>query len=271
MRCASYCTAGGYKLAAMADFFKAKPHVTQLYRNVLHLTKKDQPWDVFLFNNGCFIAWGLRKVQEEQLINQLRAFSADPFPLAEIESDRFIYKIGSETKIRPHQRLNADVITMNAEEVSNVQLKLAISYGLAQSVKLQSYEASIEKTVKNNQSIPVELAKTGKIALSRKLISKRIGEIFLERSSVNLTGEYFDVPEYFWQYSNMEAYYVMTEQFLDIPKRVAALNHKLDVLHETFDMLNNQLQHRHSSMLEFIIILLIFIEIVLSIFHINLF
>ena len=267
MRCASYCTAGSYKLTGITDFFKSGQYVTKLYRNVLHLTKKGEAWDVFLFTNGCLVTWGLRQVQEQQLLAQIKQFSTEP--LDEIEADRFIYKITNETKIRPHQRLNADVITINEEEMDNVQLKLAISYGLAQSVKLQSYEDSIEKTINNNQHIPIELAKTGKIALSRKLISKRIGVIFLERSSVNLTGVYFDVPEYFWQYSNLEAYYIMTEQFLDIPKRVAALNHKLDVLHELFDMLNNQLQHRHSSMLEFIIILLIFIEIILSIFHVS--
>ena len=56
----------------------------------------------------------------------------------------------------------------------------------------------------------------------------------------------------------------MTEKFLDIPKRVAALNHKLDVAHEILEMLNSQLQHRYSSILEFIIISLIFIEIVLQ-------
>ncbi len=268
MRCASYCTAGSYKLAALTDFLKRKQYIIHRYRNVLHITKKNQSWDVFLFNNGCLITWGLRNLQEQQFLDYLKTFSTEP--LEDIEADRFIFKIGQETKIRPHQRLNADVITIHTDEIDNVQVKLAISYGLAQSVKLQAYETSIEKTVAAHAHIPKELAKTGKISLSRKAISKRIGEIFLERSSVNLTGEYFDVPEYFWQYSNSEAYYIMTEQFLDIPKRVAALNHKLDVLHEIFDMLNNQLQHRHSSMLEFVIILLIFIEIVLSVFHVTL-
>ena len=266
MRCASCCTAGAYKLTSIADYFKAEDHITKLYRNVLHITKKGYQWDAFLFANGCFVAWGMRKQQEQELLQKIKVFSIDL--LEEIETDRFIFKVAKETKIRPHQRLNADVITIDEEEMDNVQVKLAVSYGLAQSVKLQSYETSIEKTVKNNQHVPVELARTGQISLSRKSISKRIGEIFLERSSVNLTGEYFDVPEYFWQYSNSEAYYIMTEQFLDIPKRVAALNHKLDVLHEIFDVLNNQLQHSHSSKLEFIIILLIFIEIILSILHI---
>lgn len=267
MRCASYCMAGSFKLTAIIEFFKNRHYLAKLYRNVLHLYKKVGDCHVFLFASGCVVAWGLRKSEEQQLLNDLKPFAVDL--LDKIESDLFIYKIGKETIMRPHQRLNAEIIVLNEEEIDNVQLKLAISYGLAQSVKLQAYETSIEKTINNNQHIPVELAKTGRIGLSRRLISQRIGEIFLERSSVNLTGEYFAVPKYFWQYSNLETYYVMAEQFLDIPKRVAALNHKLDVLHEVFDMLNNQLQHRHSSILEFIIILLIFSEIIINVFHVQ--
>jgi len=261
----SFCTAGSYKLNGIADFFKSKQYTVKLYRNVLHVTKSNRPQDLFFFYNGCFVAWGLTGRQEQQIIEQIKDFSQDP--LEKVESDRFVCQLGQETTLMPHERLNVDIITIEAEEADNIQIKLAISYGLTQSVKLESYEESIQRTIAINSFIPNELAKKGRISLSRRAISKRLGEIFLERSSVNLKSDYFDVPEYFWRYSNLENYYIMTEKFLDIPKRVAALNHKLDVLHEIFDMLNNQLQHRYSSMLETVIILLIFIEIVLNLFH----
>jgi uncharacterized Rmd1/YagE family protein len=59
----------------------------------------------------------------------------------------------------------------------------------------------------------------------------------------------------------------MTKKFLDIPSRVMALNQKLDVLQELLSILSTQLQHRHSSMLEIIIIVLILIEITISLLH----
>jgi uncharacterized Rmd1/YagE family protein len=265
MRCTSFCTAGGYKLAAITDFFKAKRYVVTAYRNVLHVTKPNNALDLFFFSNGCLVSWGVGKKREQKLLEQIKLFSIDP--LDKIEVDRFIYQLGTDTKISSHPRFKADIITIALEEEKSVPLKLAISYGLVQSVKLEAYEESIQKTVDNNRRIPNQLAKSGYISLSRRSISKRIGEIFIERSSVNLSSEYFDVPEYFWEYSNLETYYTMTEQFLDVPKRVAALNRRLDVLHEMFDMLNNQLQHRYSSMLETVIILLIAIEIVISLLH----
>ena len=265
MRCISFCTAASYQLSALADFFRSHHYIAKLFRNVLYVTKHNKNMDIFFFNHGCFVTWGLRKKQEEALIEQIRPFSTSPLKKTEIETDRFIYHIAKETRLFPHQRFNVDVITLKKAEVDNIQMKLAISYGLAQSIKLEFYEESIQKTIRANSHFPRELAEDGKISLSRKAISKRIGEIFLTRSSVNLSSEYLDVPEYFWRYSNLEAYYVMTEKFLDIPKRVAALNHKLDVVHEILEMLNNQLEHRYSSILESVIILLIFIEIVVQI------
>ena len=229
---------------------------------MLHVHKADSRGEIFFFQHGCFVTWGLYKTDEKTLLNIVKNFSLEP--LEKIEKDQFVVRLGKQTRIALHPRYNADIITLDADDIENVQIKLAISYGLAQSVKLEAFEESIIKTVTDNSHIPHELAAKGRISLSRRAICKRIGEIFIERSSVNLKSDYLDIPEYFWRYSNLESYYVMTEKYLDIPKRVKALNHKLDVLHETFDVLNNQLQHRYSSMLEFVIILLIFIEIILN-------
>ena len=62
----------------------------------------------------------------------------------------------------------------------------------------------------------------------------------------------------------------MIKKFLDIQSRVMALNQKLDVLQELLHILNSQVQHRHSSLLESIIIILIAVEIIMSLFQFHL-
>lgn len=260
MRCVSYCIAKELQANAIAAVLKPQANYqTKFYRNVLHIAVLDGAGDIFCFPQGCIVFWGLHRRQEQELIELLRTFSN--FPLEKFEMDSFSFHMGAETQIYTHQRFNVAVIELGA---ANVPAKLAISYGLAQSIKLAAYEDAIEKTVNANKSISEQLSVQGKISLSRRAILRRMGEIFVERSYVNLSSEYLEVPEYFWQYANLETYYVLVEKYLDVPRRVAALNRKLDVLHEIFDMLNNQLQHRHSSMLEMIIIGLIVFEIILS-------
>lgn len=265
MRCVSYCTARAYHIPRMAAFFKNQNgHQTKLYRDVLHLSFLHKRGDVFLFPQGCVVFWGLRRHEELSLLESLTPFAISP--LEKIEMDSFCFRIGEKTRISTQDRFNLDLIELELED-DDVSVKLAISYGLTQSIKLASYEESIQKTIRTNARIPEELGARGKITLSRRAILKRMGEIFLERSYVNLTSEYLEMPEYFWQFPSLEIYYLMAEKYLDVPRRATALNHKLDVLQEIFDMLNNQLQHRHSSMLETIIILLILAEIAINLFH----
>jgi len=192
----------------------------------------------------------------------VRPFSVNPLEI--IETDHFHYRFGEEVKIDTHERLRLDVITLNSEEA---QVKLAISYGLAQSIKLEAFEEAIQNAIRKNSYLPEEIASRGTITLSRRAIFKRMGEIFIARSSINLSIEYLDAPEFFWRNPNLETFYIMAKKFLDIPSRVMALNQKLDVLQELFDILNSQVQHRHSSLLESIIILLIAVEIIISLFQ----
>jgi uncharacterized Rmd1/YagE family protein len=265
MRCTGYCTAENYQLNKVSDYFKKKNFQTRLYRNVLYLLAPNKQDEIFVFALGCFVSWGLTSKEENDFAREIQTFAINPIPKVEI--DRFIFSYGNRTSLQTHDRFNADIIML---EDDDVQIKLAISYGIAQSVKLEYYEESVQSTIRKNHSLPSELAHKGRISLSGKSISKRMGELFLERASVNLSSEYLDMPEYFWQFPRLESYYIMTEKFLDISRRVNSLNQRLDVLHGLFDMLTTQLQHRHSSLLEWIIILLIFIEIVMTLLPMHL-
>lgn len=266
LRCVSFCTASAYDLNGLANLFKRKnQYIVRLSRDVLHITHMKNSADIFFFNHGSFVCWGLTKTQEQKYIQYSTQYSIGL--LSVIQVDRFCFRFGEETTIDSHERFKVDVITLDSD---NPQIKLAISYGLAQSIKLEAFEDAIQETIRKNGYLPEEMAKKGKISLSRTSLFKRIGEIFMVRSSINLNSEYLESPEFFWRNPNFEPFYIMTKKFLDIPGRVMALNQQLDVLQELLDILNTQIQHRHSSMLETIIILLIAIEIGISLSQIYL-
>jgi uncharacterized Rmd1/YagE family protein len=263
MRCVSFCTASAYDLTGLANYYKRKNHyIVRQSRDVVHVTNVKNGADIFFFSHGSFVSWGLKKPQEQKIVELVKEFSINPNQT--IQTDHFCFRYGEETTIDAHERFKIDVITLDSD---NAQIKLAISYGLAQSIKLEAFEDAIQEAIKKNSSLPEEIAKRGMITLSRTSLFQRIGEIFIARSSINLSSEYLDTPEFFWRNPNLEPFYIMTKKFLDIPSRVTALNQKLDVLQELLDILNSQVQHRHSSLLETIIILLIVIEIVISLIH----
>ena len=262
LRCTTFCTAGSYDLLGLAHFFKKKGYLTRISRDTLHVSNDKKPGDIFFFNHGCFVSWGFKKKFEDKLLEYVEPYSHQS--TQSIETDHLYYFYGDTTTIDIHEKLKLDIIVLDSDDP---KIKLAISYGLAQSVKLEAFEEASKDVIKKNSYLPEEMASRGVISLSRRAIFKRIGEIFIARSSINLNIEFLDVPEFFWRNPNLESYYIMAKKFLDIPSRVMALNQKLDVLQELLHILNSQVQHRHSSLLESIIILLIAVEIVISLFQ----
>src|SRR6202000_2427374 len=115
------------------------------------------------------------------------------------------------------------------------------------------------------RGIPENLAKYGKIFLSRKEIRRKMGELFIERSSIHLHVDVLDTPEFFWEYPEYQPYYNTVAKELDIGTRGQVLNQSLDVIKELFEMLGNEGIHLQSSRLELTIIWLLVFEVVLSI------
>lgn len=256
MRCTGYCTASSYDLQKLYLSLQKQGGAAQLYRDVLHLQMKEDKrikGDIFYFSYGVVVLWGFSTEEEKEILHSLKEFDAEHIPKPEI--DEFTFSYGDAMKIEE------DEITLQNK---SVQTKLAISHGIAQSIKLTIFEETIQKTISNTKQLPNDLAKKGKISLSRKEISRKMGELFIERNFINLRAEVLDTPEFFWDHPELEAFYRRTVHYLDVTKRVDILNKRLNVVHELFEILSNELNHQHTFRLEFTIISLIAIEIILA-------
>ena len=152
LRCVSFCTASSYDLLGLATFFKKKGYFTRLSRDVLHVTNLKRPGDIFFFNHGCFVCWGFKKSFEDKLLEYVKEFAVHPSPA--IETDHLYYRYGEETTLDTHERLRLDIITLDSEDA---QTKLAISYGLAQSIKLEAFEEAIKEAIKKIVICPKKL------------------------------------------------------------------------------------------------------------------
>lgn len=256
MRCTGYCTASSYDLPRLQQEIQ-KQVPGQLYRDVVHSQIREDKrikGDIFYFNYGVLIFWGFTQEEEIEQLRALKEFEKEPHHKPEI--DEFTYVYGETMKIEEDE-----IVVQNKSSLT----KLAISYGIAQSVKLTIFEEMIQKTIDHTKHLPSSLAKHGKIALTRKEISQKMGEIFIERNFINLHSEILDTPEFFWNHPELEPFYRRTAHYLDITKRVELLNKRLNVVHELFEVLTSELNHQHSSRLEMAIIGLIIIEVVLAV------
>lgn len=252
MRCTAYCTEKSYNLIEITRSLRTKFKIKS-YDDALHFSYEGG--EVFCFSYGCTVFWKLDEAQEKIILDLVAPCESDS--LEGREFDELFFAYGKENKVFQSE------ITLKDKKDSLA--KLAISYGLAQSVKLSAFEARIEQTVKNTGYISQTLASKGKIPLSRKDIGRKIGALFIERSSINLHTNFLDAPDFFWEYPALEPLYRMTANDFDIVQRTVTLNKKLEMIHELFEILGAELNHRHSSKLEWIIIILIVMEVVLGV------
>lgn len=265
--CYFYCVSGQYNLIGISDYLrshrsiKSKIHL----KEVLHFKSQsdDSACDVFVFNYGCIVFWGLNEDEIHEIISEFNQFAFEL--LKNPISDKCRYEVVSQDDSSFIDMEN-DAIIINKDE--NIQLtKLAFSYGLSQSVKLSLFEDSVDKTIEDNKSIPHELIKTGKISLSKEELAKKIGFLFAERNYINLNNNILDTPEFFWKHPRYEQFYEMSIKFLDLTQRIHVLNTKLNIIRDLYSILSDELKHGHSFRLEVIIVLLIALEVCIGILH----
>ena len=254
MDCRAYCTASAYHIKALYEHFRQVGSTVSLYRDVIHfVVPGEEIGDIFYFSYGATVFWGPNLERCHAYLEQIKEFEEQP--VDEIETDEFTFVMGDAPKI-----IEDEIQLPNLDVLS----RLAISHGLAQSVKLGTFENALRKIFNLTKHIPEDLAKHGRISLSRREIRRKMGELFIERSSINLHVDVLDTPEFFWEHTELEPLYAMTANYLDLETRVEVLNQRLDVIHELFEMLGNELNHQHSSRLEWTIIGLIVMEVFLT-------
>lgn len=253
-RTGAYCTAVHYRLLDILQYLEKRGETTTHFRssNVVHRALSSGG-DAFYFSYGTLVLWGLTKEQEHQLLHEVKAFETTPYDV--IETEEYRYTVGLVAKIV------RDDMTLPANDMLT---KLAFSHGLAQSVQLSVFEKLIQRRIESSKKAPESLARFGHISMSQREIGQMMGTIMIERSSINLHTDILDTPEFFWEYSDLEPLYRLIAQDLDIASRIFVLNRRLDIVKDLFEMLSNEVQHRHSSRLEWIVIGLIFIEVVVS-------
>jgi uncharacterized Rmd1/YagE family protein len=208
---------------------------------------------IILFKYGVFVAWNVSYENIKFFLDYLKSYEIKSFTQEITEEFDFVY--GDEFKI------HLDTIFLDDH---SLLAKTSLSHSIAQSLKLADFEQQILKSIEINSTIPQSLATNGDIALSRKDIAKKIGELFLVKSKLNLHYDLLDTPEFFWEYPEYENYYERAIKYLDIKPRVEVLNKKVEVIQELLNVLNNEQNHRHSSFLEWIIIVLITFEIIMN-------
>ncbi|KAL8828763.1 MAG: hypothetical protein Q9170_006464 [Blastenia crenularia] len=214
--------------------------------------------EIFLFDYGTVVIWGMTPSQETRFLHDISKFESEKLAPADIQTENFNFYYTREYQARIYN----DFISLR--EKKNYMTKLAISHALSQSVKTSLFEESLATTITNTHPLPQQLALTGRIALSRTEITKQIGQLFILRINIHLQGSVLDSPELMWAEPQLEPVYGAVRSYLEMDQRVGLLTERLEVLGDLLAVLKDQVGTRHGEYLEWIVIVLIAAEILVA-------
>lgn len=221
----------------------------------------DQSPCLLFFDYGVVVTWGLTESEEKSLISEVSPFAKDRLSETDIETEALQYC----HDLNSTARVFGDIIILKQE---NMQVKLTISHALAQSVKLSVFEELLEEAICSAQPIPKLLAATGRVSLSHNQINKKIGKLFILRMHINLVSNVLDTPEIFWSQRQWEPLYKAARSYLEISQRVDVLNQRMSVISDLLDMLKEHLTSLQGEYLEWIVIILVAIEVIIGVIEI---
>ncbi|KAI8802478.1 hypothetical protein BJ742DRAFT_832733 [Cladochytrium replicatum] len=270
-----------YSTAENYDFSRLRPilrtHYTilpALADDVLHIRLKKpsstsgfsdskQTAEAFIFNNGTFVTWGASQSENAALLDLLKP-SQEGRKYDSPETEWFYFYEAPEE----NSNATADTIIIG-QDLPPQQAKLAFSSGLARSVKLGSLESLLDAYLDKNRLLPELLSSGRRLSwhLRRVQILRNVGELFSLRGHVNLHSELLDSPEFCWVSEKMEHLFEKVCRNLDVKPRIAIVNKKLDYANEFAELLRNYMHEKHGLHLEWMIIVLIMIEVLFEFLH----
>lgn len=144
----------------------------------------------------------------------------------------------------------------------NVDMLHITCLNVAQSLALDHYQKEVDQLLEKTRLMSSELERTGRINYSRKRLAKLIGEIMNLRNRMVDNLYIFEAPPLAWQDPELTKIDEMMSNRFDFSNRHKSIQNSVSVIKENHEFFNDLLQHKHSSLLEWIIIILILFEVV---------
>jgi len=266
MECLSYCVANQIDLVKLERQLRPLQSLSiERHWKVIVLHHKVLNTYCYVFANGTLVGWNIKRYQMLPYLKLVEPACIGKFPKPLF--DGFSYKFGEKTTIRPHGYFNVECLVLESDDP---EIKLSLSYGFSQSIKLKYFEDQIDTLIERNTPFFNQLSNQGRLKISRSAIRRIIGDILAVKGEINITGNFYYHPKFFWKHPHLETYFIALVRYLDVAERTDALNKQLNTLNEIFFMFNSYLENKHAHNLEIIIIVLIMIEIVFSVLNLHL-
>lgn len=222
--------------------------------------------EVMVLANGTIVGWGLtEEYMLDKLIQPLKPATIEPCNYESEEMD-YIEIASEDVNEASSSFMQGDVLVIPEKSSRERQLDMAaFAIGLSRSTRLSILEESLDKIIQHTRENSEVLTEGFRIKLDELEILRVTGRLFKLRAKLNLYSELIETPDLYWTEPTLEKIYEAVSSRLDIPLRISIMNRKLDYVTEEQRALLSFISEKRGTRLEWIIILLIMVEVMFEI------
>lgn len=194
--------------------------------------------------------------------NELMAF-AQKYTTAGIETPLF-----EEYQIETNNQLDSSIVKNNIVTVPEITPSLVriITLNTGQSVALEYYEVLTDDMITSSKHYILELERYGRLSISKTNLLKYIGKVLNVKNSIIDNLYILDDPNLVWDNEELNILNRQLKANFEINTRFKDIDYRLQIIEDNLTLFTDVLNVRESSRLEWVIIILIVLEIVIALF-----
>jgi required for meiotic nuclear division protein 1 len=142
-----------------------------------------------------------------------------------------------------------------------------VMLNVSQSVALDYYEELTNKLLEETNEHTQVLERKGRLGISGKKLRQYIGRTLLLKNRIAENIYVFDSPPETWENESLNKMDGELKRTFDLQVRVRTIQEGLNIIKDNLELFQGLMQHRNSTMLEWIIIILILVEVLNLVFE----
>lgn len=207
---------------------------------------------MYVFQFGIVSFFNVSETKKTEFIQELTPYGKGELP-SSLSEDIDVSIINNELKVMFDKVILPE---MNEEMIRLVMLHTS------QSVALDRYSEITERLLEEASVHTKSLELKGKLQISSPKLKKFIGRTLNIKNHISEHLYIFDSPEVTWQDELLAQLDIDLKNTFDVKNRYRNIQDRLSIIKENLELFKDIWNHKESSMLEWIIIILIFVEIV---------
>lgn len=217
---------------------------------------------LYVMDYGVVIFAGYGEAEAMAVVERLRPFCQGLIAPAAAPGASAGTLPGEEYRVHAGaQDLLVDYNDIHLPTLTPEALRIVMLY-VGQSAALDHYEGILNSMMDETARFSRELEKHGRIKTSQKNMQRFIGRILAVRNRIIDNLYIMDAPDITWEDEFLDKVDRGMKKTFDVAERFRSLDYQLRETRESLELFAELLQFRKSNMLEWIIIILILIEVV---------